>query len=188
MKDFEKIKKTIDVETQTYGKLATMTLLEKFLEGFEGKNILDIGCGIGMRSNNDFYPDIGNAISDRGGIVYGMDKGFIGKDDSYLEKFREETGIIPVPGTIETIDKVFNEEFDGIISNAVMGHPTRDLNWIEGMKKLYSLTKKNGYHCHHKFYNEDFNVSEEELEQIGFNVLNYFKNNRNGSTLVLYKE
>ena len=174
-------------------KIKAIFLLEEFLGGFEGKHILDIGCGAEISldiTRRGYSPDMAEVISKRGGIVYGLDQGFINRSKSYLERFRKETGVIPIPGRIEHIEEVLEgKQFDGIVSASVMGYPTKSLNWIEAMQKLYSLTKPGGYHCHFKLMGEEVNINRNNLEEIGFTVLSYFKENSEiGSALVLHKE
>ncbi len=198
----------IDRAREISNNIKGIFLLEKFLGGFEGKHILDIGCGTGIDSTayildigcgtgidttavgREYYPYIAKIISRRGGIVYGFDMGFINKSKSDLERFRKETGVIPIPGVIEHIDEILEgKQFDSIISSSVMGYPTKNLDWIETMKKLYPSTKLDGYHHHFKLRGEIVNIDRTSLEEMGFNVLSDFReNNGLGSALVLHKE
>lgn len=158
-----------------------LNLAEKMFGGFKGKEILALGCGSATRIDNDLkenYPLIDEEIAEKGGIVYGLDQNLCARSKKHLEEFKRETGIIPVPGIIEDVDRYFKEKkFDGIFSAFVMGHPTRNMDWKPPLQKLYGLMKPGTYQCHYKFETGLFNVTKQEIADMGYEVLHFFNNN-----------
>ena len=162
-------------------------VLGKLLGGLERKTILDLGCGASFDclekspNGSSYHPMFAEGFIEAGAIIYGLDKDFISLDEEYLKKFQDKTGVIPVAGWIEDVDKIFkNKQFDGIFSSMTIGHPTEDINWKEMLKRLYFLTKSGGYHYHYNHEAKHFQVSQNEIRDLGYNVLHYFEEEYQG--------
>ncbi|PIU75791.1 hypothetical protein COS75_02610 [Candidatus Pacearchaeota archaeon CG06_land_8_20_14_3_00_35_12] len=166
-------------------------MVEELYGNVQSKKILDVGCG--------YFPQTATAtihLASKGAIVYGLDK--VLKYREHKSELRKHK-IIPVAADATEIGKIFkNARFDGIISRAFLGFPfecsfgfgknnraaTEDF-----FRTCYSLTKDNSYNIHYKFNEENFSLEEKDLENMGFEVLNFFEEKRNpcGSVLILRK-